>query len=266
MDDPKHCDSLASKIMCSGRGLQIRKKLHQPLYENFTVFDRCGGNGNSSEIESRPCVDCRVITCNECRVHAVYQSLIEKPCPGSEDHWWAGYTFGFFGPTRLLPTSFLASSEGHKQAESWNNSTERKIPQHDKGYICIPFHSRYAAKPESVDNILDRDLGLRGILTPMGPCIDRLIPFEITEPFNVVARGRLDIFCKSCSKDFNFTTRCQCTLRQRYLDRWLCLDCYITNECPNSDENIAYNRKLEFSCPCGEPVTLDAPGCKVSRI
>ncbi|KAF2129224.1 hypothetical protein P153DRAFT_15719 [Dothidotthia symphoricarpi CBS 119687] len=215
--------NLLTKTLCPGHGKRIRRRAHHPCAtKGFKILTGCGGEGYN--VESRPCVCCGINTCDECRIHVTYHVGIEDP--GLDGHrWWAGYNLLYGEPVALYPPS---STNGDDK--DWHLPAAQMKSLHDQGRIHIPFHIPAVADPEPLDRILDINLG-RHLISPQGRTDGPYQGVNLITGFNLVSQPRTEFVCDECFDDVqaNSTNRramCECSFRKRYIDRWLCLECY----------------------------------------
>ncbi|PSN61955.1 hypothetical protein BS50DRAFT_457640, partial [Corynespora cassiicola Philippines] len=225
--------NLFTKMACDGYGIDVRRAHHHKSHF-FDEYDcreyaKCGTNTNERDVESRPCIACGRTTCDECRIHCVYQSVYQPSDDPDELPSFSGFA--------LLHTDEMGIlSPAHQGVAStaWTDpSTNPSGPYHDKGYLDIPLESDTYAVPESIDDIIDRDLGEGELILSYSSSSPRPSPvirafWEITE-----ARKRKlcpQCFGVECNDDIKSSKQCHCTLRQRFLDRWLCLRCFLAEK------------------------------------
>jgi hypothetical protein len=221
MHEPQAKANLLTKTLCSGRGSDARLSSHCPCKtREWHQNVGCGGDGY--DVTSKPCAECGINTCDECRIHVVYQVFMQDP--GLDNRrWWAGYFFT--GPTAFA----IHPPKGTDADDSiWHLPADLMKPHHDQGRFHVPLHVSAMADPEPLDRILDINLGKHHI-TPVGRIA---IPYEgdnLVMFFQIVAQGRRELVCEPCFEehqaDGNFKP-CACTMRNRFLDRWVCVPCY----------------------------------------
>jgi hypothetical protein len=138
--------NLLGKMRCAGRGIAIRNSHHKKsiwFSEYHCTEDvKCGTQNPSLNIESRPCQSCGIVTCNECRIHCVYGSILqhaddEDDLPGlSGFALLSSHEMGISTPTHMG----LASP-----------SIVPKTPYHDQGYLDLPLECPCTRlRPQSV--------------------------------------------------------------------------------------------------------------------
>ncbi|KAH3973687.1 hypothetical protein HBI56_060430 [Parastagonospora nodorum] len=247
--------NLLGRLRCSGRGIAIRNRCHQKsrfFYEyDCTEYVQCGSTNTNREVETKPCVTCKVATCDECRVHCVYQSIFQA----SNDPEDTSELPNFSGFVMLKPHEHPILSPHHLVAEPQKQSIERwqdplmgcSKPYHDQGYLDAPLVSLIPAPPESIEDVLDLDLGEQSLMTfhedsrygRPSPALASLC--EVSE-------SRRIALCDDCfdhkgphdlptinpevipPREAARRGPCHCTMRRRFLDRWLCLRCYQIEE------------------------------------
>jgi hypothetical protein len=230
-------ENLLGKLHCSGRGVKIRNERHQKstffyAYE-LKEYVPCSATVNGRCVETRPCVRCKVTTCDECRIHCVYQSNFEDPCDEDELPNFSGYVLLSALEIPILSPRHLATDEATPR---WQDpSTGLVEPYHDQGFIDAPFEDDAFGPPEDVVALLDVDLGQHVLA---GSALSNVIdPSPTIRSLHQATEQRKRRFCNTCLP-LEFTKRrqtaqpalCECTLRTQYLDRWLCVRCYEVEE------------------------------------
>ncbi|KAF2829027.1 hypothetical protein CC86DRAFT_184177 [Ophiobolus disseminans] len=248
MHEPQAKANLLSKTLCPGTGLVRRLLAHCPCKtRGWHRFLGCGSEGY--DIASKPCVGCGINTCDECRIHIIYQVFMQEH--GLDKHrWWAGFFLNNPTPFAIYPP------KGGDNA-SWYLPPNLSKSHHDQGRIHIPLHIDSIADPEPIDRLLDVDLG-RSHVVPAGRTE---MPFEghnLVLSFNLISQTRKEFLClpcfeQHCTQGFQ---PCSCTFRKRFLERWLCTTCH-------NEESASNHRLLERfdidegdhihsrSCRCG---------------
>jgi hypothetical protein len=105
-------------------------------------------------------------------------------------------------------------------------------PRHDQGRFHIPFNVAEVGDPEPIERILDQDLGRSPVITPVGRTAYPYCGTPMVSFVNMVASGREDVVCEPCYEQAKKQGHppCSCTLRKRFLDRWVCVTCYKKEE------------------------------------
>ncbi|KAF2661060.1 hypothetical protein K491DRAFT_506178 [Lophiostoma macrostomum CBS 122681] len=251
---PESRTNLLKKMQCDGSGISIRKRCHRKskyFYEfNCTELAACGTRNTEQDVESRSCVACGATTCDECRIHCVYQSVFQPPDESDELPNYSGFVLldgiemGILSPAHL----------GVEVDVEWT------LPCHDQGYLDIPLESDHWAAPETIKNIIDLDLGTYAFRSSDS---DIPHPSPVIGAFWNVSNDRQRKYCVGCFKGAKSRAKsqavgtdslCHCSFRSRFLDRWLCLRCYQRENhsiktVPRSD-----------GCICGQP--LDSATCR----
>lgn len=255
--------TLLKKMACDGKGVRLRNSLHKKS-KYFTQFDctsyvQCGTHDLNREVESRPCTSCKRTTCDECRVHCVYQSHYQPPDEPDELPNFSGFALlssqemGIISPLHL----------GRNDTASWvDASATRSKPHHDQGFLDLPLEAGVYAAPESVAEILDFNLGSGPL--QFSRSSDSPHPSPVLQPFWDVTEQRKRSFCGRCflreceSISNGYPKECQCTLRARFLDRWLCLCCYRREI--SADKKFSRGAKLlsPAACSCGRSFQSEA--------
>jgi hypothetical protein len=184
------------------------------------------------ETESRPCVDCGINTCDECRIHVFYNSLTEDS-GFDKRRWWAGFYF-------LQPSAIAVYPTKDSDNSAWHRPIEEMLPLHDQGRVHIPLNLNIGAigDPEPIARMLDLDLGTRQFISPRGRTQFPYSGDSIVSFLNMIVNKRKDLACPSCyqERQKKGVVPCSCTLRKRFLDRWLCATCYIKED--KADEDL----------------------------
>lgn len=240
--------NLLGKMPCDGAGIAIRQACHKKspfsTGPKCTEYVQCGSNDSTRVVESQHCVGCDHITCDECRVHCVYQSITELPSSPDELPTYSGF-------------ALLSKVEMGILTPAHFNGTQTIInrPYHDQGYLDIPLDLDTYASPESIDEILDYDLG-EGSLR-LFDSSDEPHPSPIIEAFWEYTEMRKITTCSFCrslehakvneQRDNDF--ECHCTLRAHLLDRWTCLQCFQT-ETKRNTELCKLQQIYKVQCNC----------------
>jgi hypothetical protein len=256
---PVSLENILGRVNCSGEGIRIRNQSHQKstfFYSfNCTEHAICGTNVSGHEVETKPCITCKVATCDECRIHCVYQSIFEASSDPTELPNFSGFVLLQPQEHTILSPHHLASNHASTFPHWQDPSTGGGGPYHDQGYLDAPLESAATASPVCIEDILDLDLGQHSLLSLPGDSRG-LIPSPVLQSLCEVVEARKIYLCDSCfenhassgpaallSSDQSTTLpwlltmtpgmplkQCVCTLRSRILDRWLCLRCYAAEE------------------------------------
>jgi hypothetical protein len=107
--------------------------------------------------------------------------------------------------------------------------------------------------PECVEELLELDLGSHTLAA--SPSSSVAHPSPVLRALYQITEQRKRWFCDEClpssvseSRKGLQDSQCQCTLRNRFLDRWLCLRCYEVEE-SNLDATFADHKER---CACGQ--------------
>jgi hypothetical protein len=253
LPQPESLENLLGKLRCSGRGVQIRNKRHKKS-SFFYAYDctehiKCGSK--EADTECRPCTRCKVNTCDECRIHCVYQSIYEKPCDEDELPNFSGFILLSPFEIPILSPHHMASDHA---AQQWRiPSNGPGATYHDQGFIDVPFEDDSFGLPECVEELLELDLGSHTLAA--SPSSSVAHPSPVLRALYQITEQRKRWFCDEClpssvseSRKGLQDSQCQCTLRNRFLDRWLCLRCYEVEE-SNLDATFADHKER---CACGQ--------------
>jgi len=255
MDDSSAKANLLTKTLCPGLGLAARMVDHCPCKtRGWHKSLGCGGDGYDAE--SRPCLKCGINTCDECRIHVIYQVYMQDP--GLDNRrWWAGYLLTYFMPFALHPP---IGDDG----ASWHLPVDLTKAHHDQGRFHVPLHIDAIADPEPIDRILDVNLG-RHHITPAGRITAPFDGDQLVNFFNMAAESRRELVCVPCFEKHQTQgfAPCSCTFRKRMLDRWVCIPCYAKEK---AEEDALAQRRvfhgktshiLSRACRCGDKITPD---------
>ncbi|KAI4676500.1 uncharacterized protein J4E88_007418 [Alternaria novae-zelandiae] len=174
--------------------------------------------------------------------------------------WWAGHIMMANTPVRLLPPvdDFhwypLDPLEDVEEKSCWKVPLGKGRPQHDSGRVGLPFDSNEAGQAEPLDNLLDQDLGDTLLPRFKGSSYGSSRTRPIAGPLDLVVAGRLKRLCPTCSTT-EVKHQCTCTFRKRFLDRWLCIECYLKNEARFDPARTVKTLRTDEQgeCPCGNP-------------
>ncbi|KAF1942980.1 hypothetical protein EJ02DRAFT_344194 [Clathrospora elynae] len=286
---PGSLENLLGRLRCSGKGIRIRQKHHKNSIYFFmyghTEYIQCGATTKGSRIESRPCINCKVNTCDECRIHCVYQSNFEKPCEEDELPNFSGFVLLSPHETPILSPHHLAMDHAGPRWQDPSNG--QAGPYHDQGFIDVPFDDDTFGPPENVKGILNLNLGRHTLADSTSSSIPD--PSPVLKAIHRTTEQRKRKFCDSClppqlsqhGKGIR-ATLCQCTLKNRFLDRWMCLRCYEAEELvlskvyPNHLEQCGCERQLDrelclwcwglVALPMIEPSTQPGLGSEPSNV
>lgn len=220
--------NIFSKMPCAGRGVGIRRASHARSHATSSLryirYDVCGammGTLPSRLVETHPCVKCKLTTCDECRIHCVFNSTVEPEEEPDELPTYSGFVL-------LFPTDMGILTPAHLNLSGEN--PKPMVPYHDKGFLDSPWTATEPANPESVDEILDFDLG-RGTLRLADDSNARHPSSVIKSFWNYTEERKLKM-CDECREerkmgDFHPQQhKCACTLRERVLGQWTCVECF----------------------------------------
>ncbi|KAF1919994.1 hypothetical protein BDU57DRAFT_513333 [Ampelomyces quisqualis] len=279
-------NNLLGRLKCSGKGVEIRNKCHQkwPCFEASlcTEHVRCGSTNTKHETETKSCVNCKVATCDECRIHCVYQTSFEGPCDPNDPAELPNFSgFVLLQPFEqpILSPHHLNHDDSTSEPRWQDPSKSGRGPYHDQGYLDVPFHLGETAPPEYIGDILDLDLGCRSLKSVYSSS-HYTSPSPVVRSLDMVAEARKVHFCDFCFGDVapsdvagmqewdKITSflpmlpselvaskkECRCTLRTRMLDRWLCARCYQAEEDAIESFSRSQSNGGTFRCRCGNHV------------
>lgn len=273
---PSSLDNLLSRVQCGGNGMSARQRVHRKssffYSQPCTEFAQCSTVSRRQNTESRPCVSCKVTTCNECRIHCVYQSIYETASHPDELPNFSGFVL-------LDPYEVAILSPHHLHGESdglptWRNpATDSTVePYHDQGFLDMALDSDEAATPERISDVLDVDLG-NVSLTTWSASSQFGFPSPVLRSLCDVAERRKLFLCEDCFQDASqgykvvkpalptlrwlddkidtdgiALKECHCSLRSRILDRWQCVKCYEQEE--STVKGVASDTLSTDKCMC----------------
>jgi hypothetical protein len=283
---PTSLKNLLSRLSCSGKGVEIRSRRHKKskYFEIFgcTEYAQCGTDATQRNVETRPCIACDMATCDECRIHCVYQTIYQNPSDlddPAELPCFSGFALLQPHEQPILSPHHLPTDETYETLRWQDPSRSSSGPYHDQGYLDAPLELNETAPPESIEDVLDLDLGRRALAMISEDSRYRHgVPSPVLKPICRVVDARKIGLCEWCFKDkapngptaiipfsdhvkslpwlsrANGTSpieACHCTLRARFLDRWLCLRCYENEE--SIIEECATNipKQSKRNCQCG---------------
>lgn len=124
--------------------------------------------------------------------------------------------------------------------------------------VVSAYYSRTMFPPSrcpSTNYLLNIDLESRRRLMPLNPA-GHIDPLTVTRYLDQVVQVRLlyVYFCTPCFNARESTpARCRCTLRSRFLERWLCIGC-ADHEQHEDEDLFGVNNPLYGGsiCPCGK--------------
>lgn len=276
--------NLLGRVRCSGKGINIRKSCHEksPFFYSFdcTEYVQCGSATIQRSVETRPCVTCKVATCNECRVHCVYQSIHEAssdPTDPAELPNFSGFVLLEPSEQPILSPHHLISEEAYPLPHWQNPALGRGGPYHDQGYLDVPLQLDATAPPECIKDVLDFDLGRQALMS-ISEDSRYGSPSPVLMSLCSVVDARKIFLCDICFErdapkgpkamrplhkpmpPLPWLARaagstpikpCHCTLRNRFLDRWLCLHCYQKEDSTIGGCTTTIPMQLGAVCRCG---------------
>lgn len=233
--------NILSKMPCAGRGLRIRHINHVrsavTLRPRCFGFDACGadiGHLSARIVETHPCVKCKLNTCDECRIHCVYNSTVEPEEDPDELPTYSGFALLSSLDMGILTPAHLNLS---------GENPEPMAPYHDRGFLDSPWTATEFVIPESIDDILDFDLA-RGPLR-LADDSNARHPSPVIKAFWHYTEERKFKMCHDCREvqqvgEFHPQQhRCACTLRKRVLEQWTCVECFQKESSNISDTTKA---------------------------
>lgn len=274
---PESLDNLLGRMSCCGTGVALRQRMHHKstFYYAYqcTEFAQCRTTSGRQNIAERPCVTCKVTTCDECRIHCVYQSIYQTPSDPEDLPNFSGFVLLDPFECAILSPHHL-STEGANLAP-WRDRSKDDVagPYHDEGFLDMPLEVDQPGTPERISDVLDVDLGLNSLTTWSGNS-QFGFPSPVLQSLCDVAEQRKLFLCEYCFLDApkgykalepelpnlpwlspNMTQEvfkeCHCSLRGRVLDRWQCVKCYESEESTIEGIHSMAPGPEKWSCRCG---------------
>ncbi|OAL54492.1 hypothetical protein IQ07DRAFT_500081 [Pyrenochaeta sp. DS3sAY3a] len=214
-------------------------------------------------VETKPCIRCKVTTCDECRIHCLYQSIYEAPSDPDDLPNFSGHVLLDKDEVPILSPHHLVH-ELPPDSKPWADpSKSLDGPYHDQGFLDAPLEMDMPGTPESMKELLDLDLGQHSLVNFSGSS-HFARPTAVLRALCMTTEARKVAICSSCYDgrakngpaamappmtglswipEMNDTSikPCHCTMRSHFVDRWLCLRCYEVEKstiglCNNSEE------------------------------
>lgn len=266
---PRPCSltNLLGKLECPSRGVAIRKRYHKksPFFYDYECAEyiRCGTEAVDRHVKTKPCIRCKVTTCDECRIHCLYQSIYEAPSDPGDLPNFSGHVLLDKDEVPILSPHHLVH-ELPPHSKPWADpSKSLDGPYHDQGFLDAPLEMDMPGTPESMKELLDLDLGQHSLVNFSGSS-HFARPTAVLRALCMTTEARKVAICSDCYDgrakngpaamvppigglswipEMNDTPikPCHCTMRSHFVDRWLCLRCYEVEKstiglCNNSEE------------------------------
>ncbi|KAF1972194.1 hypothetical protein BU23DRAFT_167319 [Bimuria novae-zelandiae CBS 107.79] len=223
--------NILAQIPCSGRGVAIRRATHRRSSASTgprcIQLDICGTENSLQSVVTRPCDTCSYTTCDECRIHCVFNSTIEPEEEPDDLPTYSGFVL-------LDPTDMGILTAAHLNLSSRTTIS----PYHDRGFLDTPWTADQPASLEEVEEIIDFPLGQWPLRVADSSTARH--PSSVIRAFWEYTEERKLMLCEPCRKvsqvgEFH-PNPCNCTLRERILDRWLCVECFQTESAEIRDK------------------------------
>ena len=276
---PGSLENLLGRMPCCGTGVEMRKRMHHKstFYYAYqcTEFAQCRTSSGRQTIEERPCATCKVTTCDECRIHCVYQSIYETPDDPEDLPNFSGFVLLDSQECAVLSPHHL-STEENVNLPRWQDRASNAAagPYHDQGFLDMPLEVDQPGTPEKISDVLNVDLGLNSLMTWSGNS-QFGFPSPVLQSLCNVAEQRKLRICEcyfgepskgyeglkpeipklswlSPNSRLETSKECHCSLRSHILDRWQCVKCYESEE--STIRGIQKMAPDKASCRC----SLDA--------
>jgi len=254
--------NLLGKMACDGRGYNLRQEYHDRSQDQHSCNTlawpfRCETSAPGAP--TRPCSECNHMTCDECRIHCVFQATYKEPDADDEVPTMTGYALLSRHEMGIL-TPFAMGLDNRAQLEQ-QMAVGRTDPYHDMGYLEASLTSDTYANPESIEEIINFELGRNSLRLSGNSATPH--PSSTVRPFWEITEDRKWSICRECVYEWRKIaddTHCRCTLKKHFLDRWLCLPCYqkeieqlrevVTPSAPSKGTSACNN--------CGDRVLTDS--------
>ncbi|KAH6613875.1 hypothetical protein C7974DRAFT_65980 [Boeremia exigua] len=281
-------NNLLSKMSCSGRGVSLRQRIHEKstFFYAFecTEFAQCRTASGRHSIESRPCISCKLTTCDECRIHCVFQSIHESPSDPEDLPNFSGFVLLEQYEVGILSPRHLDHDEALHPPAWQNRATDATAgPYHDQGYLDLPLQFDEVGTPEKISDVINVDLGYHSLTTWSGNS-QYGFPSPVLRSLCNTTEQRILYLCKHCLTDASDgykalepplpylpwldtpmdehhtpLKQCHCSLRSRILDRWQCVKCYAKEASTIETLHNGVPAPNIPQCGCGRPA--DKPVC-----
>ncbi len=267
---PESLENILGRLCCSGKGVEIRKKVHKklPPIEGYVCTENvlCASETTDRNVLTKPCIRCKLNTCDECRIHCTYQSYCETSGESDELPYFSGFVLLEEAEVPILSPGHL-NEEITAAVQPWKNpSIDQVAPYHDSGFLDVPFNDDATAPPEYIPDILDLTLGQNSLATY--PTTSHIpYPSPVLRALCQVVEGRKIPTCHSCVRtqgsistdstdsptvlEIGGLNPCRCTLRNRVLERWLCLRCFVKEEEVLANASQLLPNSTSDMCDCG---------------
>lgn len=269
-------ENLLGRMACCGTGVAMRTRIHHKstFYYAYqcTEFAQCR-TISGRQITERPCVSCKVTTCDECRIHCVYQSIYETPADPDELPNFSGFVLLNSSECAILSPHHLSAEDADSPRWQDRASNVAIESYHDQGFLDMPLEIDQPGTPEKISDVLDVDLGLSS-LTQWSGNSQFGFPSPVLQSLCNVVEERKLFLCECC---FNKAPEgykslkpelpslswlkpimtqegledCHCSLRSHVLDRWQCVKCYEAEESVIKGICSMASRPGEWFCRCG---------------
>jgi hypothetical protein len=236
--------NLLAKMACDGRGVALRWKHHNdsgyrsdpsilrsiqcPAIKEDVQnqpFARHFRSEMDGQVPARPCTACKHMTCDECRIHCVFQTTWQAAETYEEVPTMTGFALLSSQEMGILTPFALGVDDRATRLQQ--EIVGLSVPYHDEGYLEAPLTSDIYANPESIDEIIDFALGRASLRLSDESTAPH--PSSVIRPFWEVTEERKWSICPNCVEEWRKGAEdihCRCTLREHFVSRWLCLPCY----------------------------------------
>lgn len=244
---PESRISLLKKTLCEGKGVAIRARHHKksPFFYTFGCIESVKCGTEDKHIEVQPCVRCNTNTCDECRIHCVYQSIRQPVDEPDELDAFSGFVL-----LNGLEMGILSDAHLDYESSPWPTLGNH----HDQGFLDIPLTSSVFAAPVEITELINTDLGSRPLTTTYSSGTPH--PSPVIKAFWEITEQRKRSICLSCFEEKQHQGQvsretCHCTLQGRFLDRWLCLGCFQQEEEEVKSSTLGVCGMTPTTCTCG---------------
>lgn len=280
--DERAWKNLNSKAMCDGYGIQYRARdkgedaIYSDAQMNYLVQPKlvCGSQDRS--IKTRPCVLCHRAVCNECRTHVAYSVNLEvdmthvansytTDVPLDNQPYRIVYSFpdkvgvAAGGPPGLAEFGHDKGTIG--STNEFGMHTPNDLHMSDPSYTGedMQFHiSREYRDFEHMDEcLMCAHLGNKDHAERIRFVCKRC--HETNESVMNELMKEAGISVSEGQKVGQFD--CHCSLRSRWLDRWMCIPCFETEEAKEKTSDDKFGPQYIGDDRYWERICADPRGC-----
>ena len=253
--------------------MRIREIFHQRPhlpYNEPGLENIASCRTHDPDAEQRNCETCGVLTCDECRIHLVFQDTTCKTAPNI---WYCLLGYALLDSELRICWAPIFDDPADAGWSMDDTHNDLGYTQSKEGQIDMSIRDHYDLQrclardpdPNSMPETLygsDNDVTIRELMeSDLGTCrlvtddeeVTKQLPFE---PFNNVAQARKRFLCNDCAykRDLGpfreaikngvskkqaaknyFDSHCHCTFKKHFFDRWICLKCHLDSWIDDND-------------------------------